>query len=171
MGDNFHLADRDGVRTPMQWTPDRNAGFSRAHPHQLYLPANIDPEYHYEFVNVENQERNKSSLYWTIRRMIEVRQRSTAFARGSIEFLQPANRTVLAYVRRHEAEVILVVANLSRFSQVAELDLSAFAGCVPVELFGQIHFPEIKPTPATFTLGPHGFYWLGLKPGAAFAQS
>ena len=168
MGDNFHLADRNGVRTPMQWTPHRNAGFSHGNPHQLYLPAIIDPEYHYEFVNVENQQRNGSSLYWTIRRMIAVRQRSTAFARGSIEFLQPENASVLACVRRHEAEVILVVANLSRFAQVAELDLSGFAGCVPEELFGHTFFPKIKPTPATFTLGPHGFYWLGLKPDAAF---
>ena len=163
MGDNFHLADRDGVRTPMQWTPDRNGGFSRAHPHQLYLPTNIDPEYHYEFVNVENQQRNKSSLYWTVRRMIEVRQRSTAFARGSIEFLQPANSSVLAYVRQYKTEVVIVVANLSRFVQVAELDLSAFDGCVPEELFGQARFPKIKPSLTTFTLGPHGFYWLALR--------
>ena len=164
MGDNFYLGDRDGVRTPMQWTADRNAGFSRANPQQLYLPVNIDPEYHYESVNVENQQKNLSSLYWSTRRMLAVRQRSTAFVRGSIEFIQPDNAKVLAYVRRHEEEIVLVVANLSRFSQVAELDLSAFAGLVPVELFGHSTFPEIKQTPATFTVGPHGFYWLALKP-------
>ena len=147
----------------MQWTPDRNAGFSRAHPHQLYLPTNIDAEYHYEFVNVESQQRNKSSLYWTVRRMIDLRQRSTAFARGSIEFLQPANASVLAYVGQYKTEVVIVVANLSRFAQVAELDLSAFDGCVPEEPFGQARFPKIKPSLTTFTLGPHGFYWLALR--------
>ena len=163
MGDNFYLGDRNGVRTPMQWTPDRNAGFSRANPQQLYLPAIIDPEYHYESVNVENQQRNLSSLFWWMRRMLAVRQRATAFARGSIEFIQPENAKVLAYVRRHEDEAILVVANLSRFSQVAELDMSAFAGLVPEELFGRSAFPAITQTPASFTLGPHGFYWLALK--------
>ena len=163
MGDNFYLGDRDGVRTPMQWTPDRNAGFSRAHPHQLYLPTNIDPEYHYQFVNVENQQRHGSSLHAWTRRMLAVRQRWAAFARGSIEFLQPENAGVLAYLRRYQGEVILVVANLSRFPQVAELDLAAFAGWVPEELFGQTLFPKIKPTLSTFTLGPHGFYWFGLK--------
>ena len=166
MGDNFYLGDRDGVRTPMQWTAERNAGFSRANPQQLYLPAIIDPEYHYESVNVENQQKNLSSLYWSTRRMLAVRQRATALVRGGIEFIQPDNAKVLAYVRRHGEEVVLVVANLSRFSQVAELDLSEFAGLVPVELFGHSTFPEIKATPAPFTLGPHGFYWLALQRAA-----
>ena len=102
MGDNFYLGDRNGVRTPMQWSPDRNAGFSRANPQQLYLPTIIDPEYHYESVNVENQQRNLSSLFWWMRRMLAVRQRFSAFARGTIEFLQPENAKVLAYVRRYE---------------------------------------------------------------------
>ncbi|HYR59643.1 MAG TPA: maltose alpha-D-glucosyltransferase, partial [Chthoniobacteraceae bacterium] len=167
MGDNFYLGDRNGVRTPMQWTPDRNAGFSRANPQQLYLPAIIDPEYHYESVNVENQQKNLSSLFWWMRRLLAVRQRFTAFARGTIEFLQPDNAKVLAYVRRHESESILVVANLSRFAQVAELDLSEFAGQVPEELFGHSLFPEIKNTPAVFTLAPHGFYWCLLRPATA----
>ena len=167
MGDNFYLGDRNGVRTPMQWTADRNAGFSRANPQQLYLPAIIDPEYHYESVNVENQQKNVSSLFWWMRRMLAVRQRFTAFARGTIEFIQPENAKVLAYVRRHGEEAVLVVANLSRFVQVAELDLAAFAGQVPEELFGHSTFPEIKTTPAVFTLSPHGFYWLLLRPATA----
>ena len=167
MGDNFYLGDRNGVRTPMQWSPDRNAGFSRANPQQLYLPTIIDPEYHYESVNVENQQKNLSSLFWWMRRLLAVRQRFTAFARGSIEFLQPDNAKVLAYIRRFEDEVILAVANLSRFVQVVELDLSAFAGMAPEELFGHSAFPEIKLTPTVFTLTPHGFYWLVLRQPAA----
>jgi maltose alpha-D-glucosyltransferase/alpha-amylase len=167
MGDNFYLGDRNGVRTPMQWTADRNAGFSRANPQQLYLPTIIDPEYHYESVNVENQQKNVSSLFWWMRRLLAVRQRFSAFARGTIEFVQPDNAKVLAYVRRHESEAVLVVANLSRFVQVAELDLSAYAGQVPEELFGHSSFPEIKLTPAVFTLSPHGFYWLLLRPPTA----
>ena len=164
MGDNFYLGDRNGVRTPMQWSPDRNAGFSRANPQQLYLPAIIDPEYHYESINVENQQKNLSSLFWWMRRLLAVRQRFKAFARGTIEFLQPDNAKVLAYVRRHEEESLLVVANLSRFAQVAELDLAAYAGQVPEELFGHSSFPEIKTSPAVFMLAPHGFYWFLLRP-------
>src|SRR6187551_2925342 len=135
MGDNFYLGDRNGVRTPMQWSPDRNAGFSKANPQQLFLPVIFDPEYHYESVNVENRQRNPSSLFWWMRRMISVRQQVRAFGHGTIEFLQPENAKVLAYLRRHEDAVILVIANLSRFAQVAELDLSAFAGHSPIELF------------------------------------
>ena len=166
MGDNFYLGDRNGVRTPMQWSPDRNAGFSRANPQQLYLPTIIDPEYHYESVNVENQQRNVSSLFWWMRRTLAVRQRTTAFARGNIEFIQPHNAKVLAYVRRHGDEAILVVANLSRFAQVTELDLSAFEGLVPEELFGRTAFPTIQKSLTSFALGPHGFYWFALKPAA-----
>ncbi len=162
MGDNFYLGDRNGVRTPMQWSPDRNAGFSKANPQQLYLPAIIDPEYHYESVNVENQQKNLSSLYWWMRRMLGVRQQSSAFARGTIEFLHPGNAKVLAFVRRHELEVILVVASLSRFTQCVELDLSAFAGMVPVEMFGRTRFPEVKQTLTVFTLSPHAFNWFSL---------
>ena len=164
MGDNFYLGDRNGVRTPMQWSPDRNAGFSKANPQQLYLPTIIDPEYHYESVNVENQQRNLSSLFWWMRRLLSVREKVGAFACGTIEFLHPDNAKILAYVRRSGDEVVLVVANLSRFAQVVELDLAAFAGMVPEELFGHAVFPEIKQTPAIFTLGPHGFYWIALRP-------
>ena len=164
MGDNFYLGDRNGVRTPMQWSPDRNAGFSKVNPQQLYLPTIIDPEYHYESVNVENQQGNVSSLFWWMRRMLSVREKVASFARGTIEFLHPDNAKVLAYVRRLGDEVVLVVANLSRFAQVAELDLAAFAGMVPEELFGHAIFPEIKQTPAIFTVGPHGFYWIALRP-------
>ncbi|EDY20760.1 trehalose synthase [Chthoniobacter flavus Ellin428] len=164
MGDNFYLGDRNGVRTPMQWSPDRNAGFSKANPQQLYLPTIIDPEYHYESINVENQQRNLSSLFWWMRRMLGVREKIKAFSHGTIEFLQPDNAKVLVYVRRFENEAVLVIANLSRFSQVVELDLAAYAGMVPEELFGHANFPEIKQTPWVLTLGPHGFYWLALRP-------
>jgi maltose alpha-D-glucosyltransferase / alpha-amylase len=167
MGDNFYLGDRNGVRTPMQWSPDRNAGFSRANPQQLYLPTIIDPEYHYESVNVENQQRNVSSLFWWMRRMLGVRERVAAFSRGTIEFLHPDNAKVLVYLRRLDDTVVLVIANLARFAQVVELDLAAFAGMVPEELFGHTTFPEIKQTPSVFTLGPHGFYWLALRPAPA----
>jgi maltose alpha-D-glucosyltransferase/alpha-amylase len=167
MGDNFYLGDRNGVRTPMQWNPDRNAGFSKANPQQLYLPTIIDPEYHYESVNVENQQRNASSLFWWMRRMLRVREKVAAFARGTIEFLHPDNAKVLAYVRKLGDETVLVVANLSRFAQVVELDLAAYAGLVPEELFGHSAFPEIKQTLTPFTLGPHGFYWMALRSAPA----
>jgi maltose alpha-D-glucosyltransferase/alpha-amylase len=170
MGDNFYLGDRNGVRTPMQWSPDRNAGFSRANPQQLYLPTIIDPEYHYESVNVENQQRNLSSLFWWMRRMLGVREKVAAFSRGTIEFLHPDNAKVLTYLRRLDGEVVLVIANLARFAQVVELDLAPFAGMVPEELFGHTIFPEIKQTPAVFTLGPHGFSWLALRPAPATAS-
>jgi len=167
MGDNFYLGDRNDMRTPMQWSPDRNAGFSKANPQQLYLPTNIDPEYHYEAVNVENQQRNLSSLFWWMRRVLRVREKIPAFARGTIEFLSPDNAKVLAFVRKLGDEVVLVVANLSRFAQLVELDLSAHAGMVPEELFGHSTFPEIKQTLTPFTLGPHGFYWMALRPAPA----
>src|SRR5262249_11233921 len=126
MGDNIYLGDRNGVRTPMQWSPDRNAGFSRANPQRLYLPVIIDPEYHYETVNVEAQQNNPHSLLWWTKRMIALRTRHPALGRGTIEFLYPENRKVLAFLRRLGDQVILVVANLSRFAQYAELDLSEF---------------------------------------------
>lgn len=163
MGDNFHLGDRDGVRTPMQWTPDRNAGFSNSNPQRLYLPVIIDPEYHYESVNVENQRGNVSSLWWWMRRMLGVRQQYPAFAHGTIEFLPAENAKVLAYLRKHEGDTVLVVANLSRFPQPLELDLSAYAGMVLEELFGRTRFTAVGNSPVAFTLGPHGFYWLRLR--------
>ncbi len=152
MGDNFYLGDRNGVRTPMQWSPDRNAGFSKANPQQLYLPITIDPEYHYEAINVENQQKNLSSLLWWMRRVIAMRKNFKAFSRGSLEFLHPENPKVLAFLRRHEDETILVVVNLSRFSQAAEIDLSRFAGCSLMEVFSQNYFPAIKESPYLITL-------------------
>src|SRR6266403_2255737 len=162
MGDNFYLGDRNGCRTPMQWSADRNAGFSKANPQQLYLPITIDPEYHYEAVNVENQQKNLSSLLWWMRRVIAMRKNYKAFSRGSLEFLFPENPKVLAFLRRHEEETILVVVNLSRFSQAAELDLSRFAGCSLMEVFSQNFFPRIKKSPYVITLGPHSHYWFVL---------
>lgn len=164
MGDNFFLGDRNGVRTPMQWNPDRNAGFSQANPQQLFLPVIIDPEYHYEAVNVEVQFKNPSSLFWWMRRILDIRKRHAAFSRGSLEFLRPSNSKVIACLRRHDDDIILVVANLSRFAQVAELDLSAFQGSQARELFSGEVFLTLTETPVSLTLGPHGFYWLSLQP-------
>jgi maltose alpha-D-glucosyltransferase / alpha-amylase len=162
MGDNVFLGDRNSVRTPMQWSGDRNAGFSSANRQRLYLPVILDPEYHYEAINVEAQQLNPSSLLWWMKRLIALRKRHPAFGRGSIEFLHPDNRRVLAFVRSYEGETILVVANLSRFVQWAELDLSAFEGATPVELFGQVEFPTIGTSPYFLSLGPHAFMWLAL---------
>jgi maltose alpha-D-glucosyltransferase / alpha-amylase len=167
MGDNFYLGDRNGCRTPMQWSADRNAGFSKANPQQLYLPITIDPEYHYEAINVENQQKNLSSLLWWTRRVIAMRKNYKAFSRGSLEFLYPENSKVLAFLRRYEDETILVVVNLSRFSQPAEIDLSRFAGCVPREVFSRNRFPAIRRARYPLTLGPHGHYWFVLQKGAA----
>lgn len=163
MGDNIYLGDRDGVRTPMQWNADRNAGFSRANPQQLFLPVIIDPEYHYEARNVETEYHNQQSFLWWMKRLASLRKQFKAFGRGSIQFLHPENRKVLAFIRRYENEVLLVVANLSRFAQGADLDLSAFAGMIPVELFGRTEFPVITERPYFFTLGPHAFYWFSLE--------
>ncbi|MCL2448067.1 MAG: maltose alpha-D-glucosyltransferase, partial [Polyangiaceae bacterium] len=162
MGDNIYLGDRDGVRTPMQWSLDRNAGFSRANPQRLILPVVIDPEYHYESVNVENQQQNPTSLLWWTKRLIAIRKRFAAFGRGTIEFLSPSNPRVLACVRAHAGEQVLVVANLSRFAQYVELDLSAYKGFTLVEPFGETVFPPVGDAPYVITLGPHGFYWFSL---------
>ncbi|MGH7371894.1 MAG: maltose alpha-D-glucosyltransferase, partial [Candidatus Methylomirabilales bacterium] len=164
MGDNIYLGDRNGVRTPMQWSADRNAGFSRANPQRLHLPIIIDPEYHYEAVNVEAQQTNPHSRLWWMRRVIALRKRFKAFGHGSLEFLHPENRKVLAFLRRYRDECILVLANLSRFVHCVELDLSAFKGMVPVEMFGRTEFPRIGEQPYFFTLGPHTFYWFALEP-------
>ncbi len=164
MGDNIYLGDRNGVRTPMQWSADRNAGFSRANPQQLYLPIIIDSEYHYEATNVENQEKNLTSPLWWMRRVVAMRNLYKAFGLGTIEFLSPDNSKVLAFLRRHEDEIILVLANLSRYAQAVEIDLSAFSGMTPVEVFSQNKFPAIKQTPYLFTISPHGYYWLKLEP-------
>ncbi len=164
MGDNIYLGDRNGCRTPMQWSPDRNAGFSQANPQQLHLPVIIDPEYHYEAINVENQQKNLSSLLWWTRRVIAMRKSFKAFSRGSIEFLFPENAKVLAFLRRYENEIVLGVVNLSRFSQCAELDLSKFAGSVPLEIIGRSPFPPIKKTPYFLSLNGHSSYWFLLQP-------
>jgi maltose alpha-D-glucosyltransferase/alpha-amylase len=166
MGDNVFLGDRNGVRTPMHWSSDKNAGFSRANPQGLYLPIILDPEYHYEAINVEAQERNPHSLLWWMRRVIALRKKWRAFGQGTLEFLHPANRKIFAYVRRFQEECILVVANLSRFVQPVELDLAAFPGCVPVELFGRTEFPRVTERPYFLTLAPHSFFWFSLEPAA-----
>jgi len=164
MGDNIYLGDRNGVRTPMQWSADRNAGFSRASPQRLFLPISNDAEYHYEAVNVDAQQQNRHSLLWWTKRMIALRRRHRAFSRGSIEFLAPENRKVLSFIRRHEGEAVLVVANLARFPQWVELDLSPFRGMVLRELFGHTRFPLIREAPYILTLAPHGFYWFAIEP-------
>ena len=171
MGDNVYLGDRNGVRTPMQWSGDRNAGFSRANPQSLYLPVNIDPEYHYEAINVETQQNNSHSLLWWMRRLLALRKQLRALGRGSLEFLYPENRRILAFVRTWEEERVLVVANLSRFSQCVELDLSKYAGMAPVELFGRTKFPPVREQEYFLSLGPHAFYWFSLKPQEVAEES
>src|SRR3984957_12642766 len=163
MGDNIYLGDRNGVRTPMQWSADKNAGFSRANPHSLYLPVNIDPEFHYEAVNAEVQETNLSSFLWWMRRIIAIRKRFPALGSGDFQMLAPANNKVLTFTRTYENECVLAVANLSRFVQPVELDLSAYQSRVPVELFGRTEFPVITDKPYFLTLAPHSFYWFSLE--------
>lgn len=162
MGDNIFLGDRNGVRTPMQWSSDKNAGFSRANPQSLYLPIILDPEYHYEAINVEAQQRNPHSLLWWMKRIITLRKRWPAFGTDTIEFLHPENRKILAFLRGTGEDRILVVCNLSRYVQPVELDLSAFQQMIPLELFGRTPFPTITDKPYLLTLGPHGFYWFSL---------
>jgi maltose alpha-D-glucosyltransferase / alpha-amylase len=164
MGDNIYLGDRNGVRTPMQWSGDRNAGFSDANRQRLYLPVIVDPEYHYEAINVEAQAANPQSLLNWMKRLIALRKRHPAFGRGSLEFLHPDNRKVLAFVRSYGGERILVVANLSRFAQWVQLDLSAFEGAVPVELFGRTEFPPVGNQLYQLAMGPHTFYWFAIEP-------
>ncbi len=168
MGDNVYVGDRNGVRTPMQWSSDRNAGFSSANRQQLYLPIVTDPEYHYEAVNVEAQQANPQSLLWWMKRTIALRKKHPAFGRGSLTFLHPRNRRILAFIREYEDETILVVANLSRYAQWTELQLSDYEGRVPVELFGAVDFPRIGAEPYLLSLGPHSFLWfrLAIDPAA-----
>ncbi len=167
MGDNIYVGDRNGVRTPMQWSPDRNAGFSGANPQKLYLPVIIDPEYHYEAVNVEAQQANPRSLLWWMKRLIAMRKRYSALGQGAIRFLHPENRKILAFLRTLGEENILVVANLSRFVQYVELDLSDFKERVPVELFGKTEFPPVGEAPYFLSLGPHSIYWFAMEPQPA----
>ncbi len=169
MGDNIFLGDRDGVRTPMQWSSDRNAGFSRADFAELYLPLNMDPVYGYQAVNVEAQQRNPSSLLHWVRNMLRVRREHPVFGTGEFEALPASNHKVLAFLRieRDTDEVVLVVANMANTAQPVELDLSRYAGAVPVELVGGTPFPPIGDLSYLLTLAPHGFYWFGLEdPGA-----
>ena len=163
MGDNIYLGDRNGVRTPMQWTPDRNGGFSRADPARLYAPTIMDPVYGYELVNVEAQSRSLSSLLSATKRLISVRKSTPAFGRGTMTFIRPVNRSVLAYVRQYGDEVILCVANLSRSAQATELDLSAWKDRIPQEMLGRTHFPAIGELPYMIMLAPYGFYWFQLR--------
>ena len=162
MGDNIYLGDRNGVRTPMQWNADRNAGFSRAFPAKLYSPVIMDPTLGYEAVNVEAQQSDPSSLLSWMRNMIALRKLFPVFGRGTLEFLNPSNRKVLAYLRRDDDQKVLCVANLSRFAQPVDLDLSELEGAVPVEMLGYVDFPSIGKQPYRLTLGPYGFFWLEL---------
>ena len=162
MGDNIYLGDRNGVRTPMQWTSDRNGGFSRCDPARLYLPMIMDPVYGYEAVNVEAQSRSLASLLSWTKRLIAVRKSSKVFSRGSLSFIRPTNRSVLVYVRQYEDEVLVCVANLSRSAQAAEIDLSPWRGRRPLELLGRTSFPVIGESSYLVTLAPYGFFWLQL---------
>jgi maltose alpha-D-glucosyltransferase / alpha-amylase len=164
MGDNVHLGDRHGVRTPMQWSADRNAGFSRAEPERLYSPLVSDPVYGYQAVNVEAQLRTGASLLAWMRRLIAARKRSKVFGRGSLRFLAPANTRVLAHLREHGGETVLALHNLAASAESAELDLREYRGASPLELLGGSRFPVVDDRPYVVTLGPHGFYWLRLDP-------
>ena len=163
MGDNIYLGDRDGVRTPMQWSADRNGGFSHADFAQLYLPPLMDPVYGYQSVNVEAQRRSETSMLQWLRRFVAVRRRWPVFGLGSFESLNATNPSVFAYLRVHEDHAVLCVNNLSRFAQPVELDLRRFAGMTPVEMLGKVHFPKIRELPYLLTLAPHGFYWFSLE--------
>jgi maltose alpha-D-glucosyltransferase/alpha-amylase len=164
MGDNVYLGDRNGVRTPMQWNPDRNAGFSRANPAMLYSPVIMDPVWGYQGLNVEAQQNDPSSLLSWMRNMIALRRLFRVFGRGSLKFLAPANRKILAYTRGMGDEQVLCVTNLSRYAQPVDLDLAAFTGTTPIEMLGYVEFPPITREPYRLTLGPYGFLWLELHP-------
>ncbi|HJU54629.1 MAG TPA: maltose alpha-D-glucosyltransferase, partial [Pyrinomonadaceae bacterium] len=163
MGDNIYLGDRDGVRTPMQWSADRNAGFSRADFAQLYFPVIMDPVYGYQSVNVEAQRRYSTSLLNWMREMIHLRKRHPVFGRGSMEFVRPLNRKVFAFTRTSEHETVLCVFNLSQHAQPVELDLKHLSGATPVEMIGGTEFPAIGELPYQLALAPRGFYWFLLK--------
>ena len=164
MGDNPFLGDRDGVRTPMQWSADRNAGFSGADYVDLYLPPIEHRFFAYDIVNVDEQRKMRSSLLNWMRWIVRVRRSHPAFARGDIAFLAPANKKMLAYLRIYEGEILLCVVNLCETAQAAELDLAEWAGHVPVEMFGGCAFPAIRDEPYTITLPGREFLWLKLFP-------
>jgi maltose alpha-D-glucosyltransferase/alpha-amylase len=163
MGDNIYLGDRNGVRTPMQWSPDRNGGFSRCDPAKLFLPVIMDPVYGYESVNVEAQSRSLASLLNWTKRLISVRKSMRVFGRGTLTFVRPKNRAVLVYVRQYQNETILCVANMARSAQAAEIDLSPWRGRVPVEMLGRTRFPRIGELPYLLTLPPYGYFWFDLQ--------
>ncbi|HLA09537.1 MAG TPA: maltose alpha-D-glucosyltransferase [Pyrinomonadaceae bacterium] len=163
MGDNIYLGDRDGVRTPMQWSADRNAGFSRADFARLYFPVIMDPVYGYQAVNVEAQQRYSTSLLNWVREMINLRKRYLVFGRGSIELIKPQNRKVFAFARSYQGETVLCVFNLSQAAQPVELELSSYEGCTPVEMIGGAEFPIVGSNPYQLALGPRGFYWFWLR--------
>ncbi|MEW6429902.1 MAG: maltose alpha-D-glucosyltransferase [Myxococcota bacterium] len=163
MGDNIYLGDRDGVRTPMQWNSDRNGGFSRANPQRLYLPIVVDPQYHFEAVNVEAQQANPASLLWWMKYLIHARKRTHLFSRGTLRFVDHDNPRVLAFVREHDGQRVLFVANLSRFPQHATLLLGEYQGQEPVELFGRGRFPRIEAERWGVSLGPYDYFWFELK--------
>jgi maltose alpha-D-glucosyltransferase/alpha-amylase len=183
MGDNIYLGDRNGVRTPMQWNSDRNAGFSRAVPAKLYFPVIMDPIWGYQAINVEAQQSDPSSLLHWSRNMIALRKLFQVFGRGTLEFLEPENRKILAYIRRFadkdgdgnnirgQAETVLCVANLSRFAQPVSLDLTEFDGMLPVEMLGYVPFPQITKTPYALSIAPYSFLWLELQPAPEKAET
>ena len=164
MGDNIYLGDRNGVRTPMQWTGDRNAGFSRADTARLYLPLIVDTVYGYQAINVESQQRTPSSLLNWMKRLIAVRKKTRVFGRGTLTFLRPANESVLAHAREHEGETVIAVHNLAGSAQPVELDLRAWRGHTPVEMLGDTRFPTIGAQPYFISLAPYGYYWFRLQP-------
>jgi maltose alpha-D-glucosyltransferase/alpha-amylase len=164
MGDNIYLGDRNGVRTPMQWTGDRNAGFSRADAARLYLPLIVDPVYGYQSINVEAQQRTPSSLLNWMKHLIAARKKTRVFGRGTLRFLRPANDSVLAHVREYEGETVLAVHNLSGAAQPVELDLRPWAGHTPIELLGETRFPPVREQPYFVSLAPYGYYWFRLQP-------
>ncbi len=170
MGDNYYLGDRDGVRTPMQWSPDKNGGFSNTDPQRLFLPLVIDPDYHYNSVNVENQEKNPSSFLWWYRRVIAKRSQYISLGRGTLKFVNTSNPKVLAFVRSYGEESILIVVNLSRYSQYAELDLSEYSGATPVEAFSRNDFPAISDEPWPVPMQFKNYFWFELRKQDTLAQ-
>ena len=170
MGDNVYLGDRDGVRTPMQWSSDKNAGFSKANPQRLYLPVIIDPEYHYEALNIETQQANGSSFLWWMKRVIATRRRFRAFSRGNFEVVNSDNVHVFSFLRRYEDETVLVITNFSRHREVVTLELPEYADHVPEEVFSQNEFPRIREDGYTVNIGSNDFYWFILHPVATEAE-
>ncbi len=163
MGDNIYLGDRKGIRTPMQWNADRNAGFSDANPQRLFLPVIRDPQYRYESVNVETQSSNPNSLLWWMKNILAMRKRLKVFGHGSLKFVEVSNSKIIAFTREHENETVLVVVNLSKYSQACSLHVADFAGIEPVEIISQNKFPSIEAEPYVLTMSPYGYYWFSLE--------